>query len=396
MARSLAIFGTPDGFDSYAFGDAALASSDIIRKFEALSFTSLDVPLGTAAWGVFKRTDSDGTIIGVGKLIRAQEFSEVRPGGYVGSGFVFRNQVAPALDLVIAIQELTDAVVASAFGERPFRFVASKLSDLPRTEIPESCKALSERLVESRAPNPLADASITRLYIKGDRTEILRTLLSEHEKFSTINVLFSEDYDLSAPAAAGGLTVASLSDFEEWTISAEIGIRTREQVARQKAADEAARARQASVVPSLGRHETIRGVKESEHLRQGVDGTSSNRTIHNRRNARAGDDESLTWFTYRGWLLLLTTSILSTALISILITFLIVREPGIEAKYRDALRRLDEARSEADELRANTQRLESELKTQRSALAEPTSKLPAAKEASKPDRDKVPADRQHR
>ena len=86
-------------------------------------------------------------------------------------------------------------------------------------------------------------------------------------------------------------------------------------------------------------------------------------------------------------------SVLSTALISVLVTYVLVRDPSLGAKYRDSQRQLEQTLSQVDELRTSTERLENELRQLKASAADAAAKLPPAKEVLKADREKVPSAR---
>ena len=382
MSLALAIFGTPDGFDFFT-SDVGLTSGEVIAKFEALSFSNLSIPLGATAWGLFKRIDRDAIIIGVCKLMRAREYSSERAGGYVGAGFIFRNQIAPHLETMIAIDELMDAVVSSAFAGAPFKFVAARIADLPKTDIPESCKTLAGKLNDLRRPSAYENVSISSLYMRGSKTEIFKVLLQHQGKFSALNALIEGDQDLSQQAKAAGMNVASVADFEQWALAAERDIKKREWQAndlRQRQAEEAAERERAAlwrmhgtVRPTDGIRRTTNGGAE---LSQASFGQSGNRPT---QFATETDNNLVAWIA-------IPLSIVATALISILATYIVVRDPTLKVRYEEASVRLHELRAELEQLREVNLRLSGENSALREA--QPIGKGGAPQEVQRSDRDR--------
>jgi hypothetical protein len=336
MSLALAVLGTPKGFDSHVIGDPDLISSGLANKFEALRFSEIiGLQPGDTVWGLFKRVDAKGTVIGVCKLMGAWAYSSPRSGCYIGAGFILRNRLDNNDDLFIAIQDLMDAVVASAFAEKQFKFLSPKISDSLPNSIPESCRKLEGKLSDMLETAPYAkEGPVSPLYIRGERTKVLQKVLMEQDKFASLNIIFSDNHDFSQKAKSGGFQVIDVTDFEKWARMYNV----QGQYSQSGQGDVYA--------PKSGGGEQP---KSSGHGRQ--DGSSVSKTFINWLRSVNGWSNDI-------WILILLMSVLLTAVTSVLGTYIGV----LEFRYWDNSTRVEKLSNEIKELQKSNEQLTNEVR----------------------------------
>jgi hypothetical protein len=195
MAYAVAIFGTPDGFDGQVDGAQSLVGSEGTTWFDALGFSKLQVDIGIAVWGFFKRRTRSGHIFGICKMVRARECSVDRPGAYAGAGILFSERQPCAGDAMTAVADLLDSFCTVAFGSPDrLKFKANRIRALPGTPIPTSARELGDKLA-SMPPTSAYARTLGSCYVQGGRLEVLRTVLECHSSFAEGGLIFRDEVD---------------------------------------------------------------------------------------------------------------------------------------------------------------------------------------------------------
>jgi hypothetical protein len=389
MSLALAVFGTPNGFNFKAEGDKSLVSSNLASQFEALSFSKIGLRDGDTVWGLFKRIDAKDTIIGVCKLIGAREHSSQRPGCYIGAGFIFRNQFAPYDDLFTAIQELMDAVVTTAFAEKSFKFLSPEISDSLPDSIPESCQDLQNKLSGILETDLYAaEGPASPLYIRGERTEVLRKVLMEQDKFASLNIIFSHDQDFSQKAEFGGLNVMDVTKFEKLALEAKNKIDMKQQRDLQVQKSQRNQSDVYANAQSRREQPAVRRASATDQMASFSDhGPPAKKSGSKTPNGLLSSAKS--WFDSNR-VLVLFMSVLLTAVISVLGTYIGV----LELRYWDDSMRVeklsDEIKNEIKKLHESNQQLTNEVKSLRKEYGTGKKSTPQSGQASESERAKTP------
>jgi hypothetical protein len=297
MSIAIAIFGTPDGFDSYGTGDKELSTSSVLQKFERLGFSRINLTSGAQIWGYLRWQSSSGPIVAVCLLVPAFEHSEARLGGYLGVGVVMRGKVASAVDLHVALQDLLDAAKNSAFEGDSNRFVSGRIRDFRKTTFPQSCKELSKKLSLPVHDNDQAIEAMDGIFLRATAVQGFRLLLADSANFIDCAVIGSEREDFCAAAKQSGFSVVSVEGMSTSIIRAKQAI---EQRATSVAASRVRyyEGQSGSQVVDVGARKAQAQNDVSQHLvSDGASRAAERHSIERSSNSTAGATEGRTFST---------------------------------------------------------------------------------------------------